>query len=72
MQTLNLLRFIATAFEVDRTTSVNFNVLAHDTGLSKEDLDKGLNQLEKERFIDQFVIDSNYFLLRLKTKSLVS
>ncbi len=72
MKNLNLLRFISAAFEVDRTTSVNFNTLAFDTGLSKEDLDNGLNQLERERFIDQFVIDSNYFLLRLKTKSLIS
>ncbi len=67
MKNLNLLRFLATAFEVDKTTSVNFNTLAFDSGLSKEDLDQGLNQLERERFIDQFVIaDSNDFLLRVR------
>ena len=69
MPTSSELVLMALSANVQRgfTTRISFKGLARHMKMDYPTLDKALNDLENQRFIDQYVFGgSNDFLLRLK------
>jgi hypothetical protein len=54
-----LLRIICGQMEVGKTTVFSFSQLAEQINLDKDQVDGLLDELEKERFITQFVIQGS-------------
>lgn len=56
---LEILRAISKDAEVGKSTVISFNALARATNLTKDQLDKLLGELERDRFITEFIVESS-------------
>lgn len=58
-----VLEFLNQNFYLDLSTKIPFSTLRSAVNVTNEELDKILNDFEKKRYIDQFTIGHDEFIL---------
>ena len=68
-QQFGIIDFLLNIVKVDVSTNLNFSDISVSTNIPKNELDSILQQMENERYIDQYIIGvSDSFTIKLKQK----